>query len=174
MSSTSKKRAAPSVTSSSSSQSSRSTASSNYSLSRLPPTDPERRLNAADVRRQVSNAPTVSRAKRDAKKIWNRSGPVKQNFPSPHKFHNQERLVLSSPPPWLEQVIAPKGRDHRQGDPKGRARGVFNKSDKSTVDVAYHEKDLSAGDTGFVKADYRSKVPSVHGKSKKNKKQKTS
>ncbi|KAH9240731.1 hypothetical protein K456DRAFT_1808836, partial [Colletotrichum gloeosporioides 23] len=106
-----------------------------YSCSNLPTSNDARYLKAAEVRRQVAEAPTY---------------PIRFQGPNPkklergrypHRFYNDENIPLQSEEPWREYPVLPAGSwNARIEGTQGAARAMYNQDDRSKFDVAYHDQ----------------------------------
>ncbi|KAM7209955.1 hypothetical protein V8F06_014663 [Rhypophila decipiens] len=137
------------------------TDSSHYSCSNLPEDDPARYIRAADARRQVAEAPD----KRP--RIKSQTSKRDRLAEYPANFVNREKLALQAKKPWTEYPVLAQGSwDPNTGKlAAGGARGIYNRSDRSEFDIAYHDptkrteyKDGQGGYKGeFSLASYRPK-----------------
>ncbi|KAH0432386.1 hypothetical protein CcaCcLH18_06466 [Colletotrichum camelliae] len=86
-------------------------------------------LNAADIRRQVRQAP---------------SEPYSRGL-YPHEYGNKPPLPLQAEPRWTEFPMKPspskgdRGNNYTGGKP-GPVRAIYNDDDREVFDVAYHDK----------------------------------
>ncbi|KAJ5014761.1 hypothetical protein K4K57_001070 [Colletotrichum sp. SAR 10_99] len=89
-------------------------------------------LNAADIRRQVRQAPSEPRSRGHY----------------PHQYNNRPPLPLQSERDWVEFPMKPspskgdRGNNYTGGKP-GPICAIYNDADREVFDVAYHDKTRS-------------------------------
>nr|OQO24654.1 hypothetical protein B0A51_08553 [Rachicladosporium sp. CCFEE 5018] len=128
--------------------SSREESTSTQSSYNLSPTNQYRTLHAATARAQVASAPARQ---------------PRQGYPK--TFDNREELTFQSKPPYREfPTTAQKSTDYghdsyKSGAKPGPLRAIYNNSDRSAFEVAYHNKTLGNNGKNFEKAAYRPRDP---------------
>ena len=132
-----------------------------YSCSGLADDNPARYLKAAEVRRQVAEAP----GKRI--RVAGASGPSARAHLAkyPRTFKNTEELELDSRTPRQEYpVLATGSWNPTQPNTAGNARAIYYNRDRTVFNVAYHDPNKS-DDTGknFSIAPYRPAANARHG-----------
>ncbi|KAK6433447.1 hypothetical protein LTR95_010379 [Oleoguttula sp. CCFEE 5521] len=127
-----------------------STQSSYYSASNLSPTNQYRTLHAASARAQVATAPS-RRPRNDYPKL----------------YENREKIASQGMPPYSEYpIMSAKNSNWKQekynlghAAQAGPLRAIYNNSDRSAFDIAYHNRKLGHDGKNFERASYRPRVP---------------
>ncbi|CAM1508600.1 Fc.00g054480.m01.CDS01 [Cosmosporella sp. VM-42] len=134
---------------------SQSTVDSHFSCPGLP--DPNRYMNAREVRNQAQNAPP--RHKVPVSGTSSRTKWAKY----PKVFKNHEAMPLASQHPLHEFPVLATGPWHT-GDNQGPLRAIYNPANRATVDLVYHDpakRHLGYGGD-FTAGTYRPRVPGIH------------